>query len=66
MPTSAGFATRSYDRNFAEAERLTRDFFFGASPDPATVGIMRRSHFAALFPRMSDELLCTDLDGYPV
>ncbi|MCB1182507.1 hypothetical protein KDM41_03665 [bacterium] len=66
VPTSAGFATRSYDRNFAEAERLTRDFFFGASPDPATVGIMRRSHFAALFPRMSDELLCTDLDGYPV
>lgn len=66
VPTTAGFATRNYLGNLAEAEDLVKTFLFGGNPDPGTVGVIRRSHFAELFPAFSKDLVCTDLNGFPV
>ncbi len=64
--TTAGFAARSYQENFVAADDLTRTFLFGGHPDPRTVGVLRRSHFAEMFPDFTSYLRCTDLDGFPV
>jgi len=66
VPTTAGFATRNYLGNIVEAEDLARKFLFGGHPDPGTVGVLRRSHFAEMFPDFPADLRCTDLDGFPV
>lgn len=66
VPTTAGFAARSYRENIAAADRLTRDYLFGGRPDPSTVAVLRRSHFAEMFPSFAAVLRCTDLDGFPV
>jgi len=64
--TTAGFAARSYQGNFAAADELTRAFTHGGNPDPRTVGVLRRSLFAEMFPDFTSDLRCTDLDGFPV
>ncbi|MCK9997415.1 MAG: hypothetical protein KAH56_14165 [Candidatus Krumholzibacteria bacterium] len=66
VPTTAGFATRNYLGDIKAAEELARDFLFSNHPDPRTVGVVRRSHFAEMFPDFSSDLRCTDLDGFPV
>ncbi len=66
VPTTAGFATRSYMGGMTAATDLTRAFLFSGSPDPRTVGVIRRSHFAEMFPDFAANLRCTDLDGFPV
>lgn len=66
VPTTAGFAARSYQQNIAAADRLTREYLFGGRPDPGTVAVLRRSHFAEMFPNFAAVLRCTDLDGFPV
>ncbi len=66
ISTTAGFAARNYLANIAAAEDLARDFLFSSSPDPRTVGVLRRSHFAEMFPDLEANLRCTDLDGFPV
>jgi len=66
VPTTAGFATRSYLGGMNAANELTRTFLFGGNPDPRTVGVIRRSHFAEMFPDFAANLRCTDLDGFPV
>lgn len=66
VPTTAGFATRSYVDGMEAAKDLARTFLFGGHPDPKTVGVLRRSHFAEMFPVFQGDLRCTDLDGFPV
>jgi hypothetical protein len=66
VPTTAGYATRNYLGNIVAAEDMARTFFFGSEPDPRTVGVLRREHFAEIFPDFSGNLICTDLDGYPI
>jgi len=66
VPTTAGFAARSYPGNFVAADDLSRTFFHGGNPDPGIVGVLRRSLFAELFPDFHLDLCCTDLDGFPV
>jgi hypothetical protein len=66
VPTTAGFAARSYQQNIRAVEGLTRDFLFGGRPDPGTVCVLRRSHFAEMYPNFVSVVRCTDLDGFPV
>lgn len=66
VPTTAGFATRSYVGDIAAANDLVRTFLFGGNPDPRTVGVIRRPFFAQMFPDFMMNLRCTDLDGFPV
>ena len=66
VPTTAGFATRNYLGDIVAAKDLAQTFLFGGNPDPRTVGVLRRSHFAEMFPDFNSDLRCTDLDGFPV
>jgi hypothetical protein len=52
--------------NVLAAEELAKTFLFGGKPDPGTVAVLRRSHFAEMFPEFAPNLRCTDLDGFPV
>ncbi len=66
VPTTAGFATRNYLGNIKGAEELARNFLYGGNPETRTVGVLRREHFAQVFPDIAADLRCTDLDGFPV
>ncbi len=66
VPTTAGIATRSYVGDIEAAKDLARTFLFDGNPDPRTIGVLRRSHFAEMFPEFMANLRCTDLDGFPV
>jgi hypothetical protein len=66
VPTTAGFASRNYLGNIVAAEDLAKAFLFGGKPDPRTVGVVRRSHFAEMFPDFAEYLRCSDFDGFPV
>ena len=66
IPTTSGFATRNYAGSIDAANKLAGDFLFGKNTTPGTVAVVRRSHFAEIFPNYAGYIRCTDLDGFPV